>query len=224
MEVLTDLVRNVIVIILLTTFLDMLLPSSSMQRFVKVIMGLFVLISVLTPVLNIFTNDQDFAVFNWHQAGKQEGYTTVLQDSNRLTSVNQELFLQNYAVRVEKQMEALVKLVKGANEVKVTVQLQQGKQMGTLEGIKSVQVLVSNKEAIENQESSLNIKPIKIKISDDVKQKAVKEIERKSASSLATGRMAVSSSEKRTAEEIKKTISQYFGLEVKQINVLFLVI
>ena len=224
MEVLTDLVRNVIVIILLTTFLDMLLPSSSMQRFVKVIMGLFVLISVLTPVLNIFTNDQDFAVFSWHQAGMQEGYTTVLQDSNRLTSVNQELFQQNYAIRVEKQMEALVKLVKGAKEVKVTVQLQQGKQVGTLEGIKSVQVLVSNQEVIEDQEGSLNIKPIKIKISDDAKQKEAKEMERESASSLATGRRAVSSSEKRTAEEIQKTISQYFGLEVNKINVLFLVI
>ena len=221
MEVLADLVRNVIVIILLTTFLDMLLPSSSMQRFVKVIMGLFVLVAVLTPVLNIFTRDQDFAVFNWHQAGIQEGYTTVLQDGNRLTSVNQELFLQNYAVRVEKQMEALVKLVKGANEVKVTVQLQQGKQVGTLEGIKSVQVLVLNKEEPEDKESSLGIKPIKIKISDDAKQKAVEEIERKSASGLANRRMAVSTSEKKTAEEIKKTISQYFGLEVKQINVLF---
>lgn len=214
MEVLTELVRNVIVIILLTTFLDLLLPSSNMQRFVKVIMGLFILVSILTPVLSIFTRGQDFAVFNWYQDGQQEGYATVLQDSNRLTAVNQELFLQNYAIRVEKQMEALVKLVKGVSGAKVTVQLQQSKQVGTLEGIKTVQVLILNRQDPEKPQSSPNIKPIRIEISADSQRANEGEAEK-------GNQQAVSSEEKRIEAEIKKTISQYFGLETQQIKVLF---
>ncbi|MDR3270618.1 MAG: stage III sporulation protein AF [Peptococcaceae bacterium] len=44
------LVRNLIVILLLATFVEMLLPSAQMQRFVRLIMGLFVIAAVLQPV------------------------------------------------------------------------------------------------------------------------------------------------------------------------------
>lgn len=221
MEVLTDLVRNVVVIILLTTFLDMLLPSNSMQPFVKVVMGLFILISVLTPVLTIFTSSEDFTVFDWHQPGNQDRYTTVLQDGNRLTTVNQELLLQNYALRVEKQMEALVKLVKGVKEAQVVVQLHQGKETGALEGISSAQVMVSNKEDPKAQASSIAIKPIKIQVSSAAKEPIGTGTGKNNSGNLAQGRLPGSVEEKNTAEEIKRTISQYFGLEVKQITVYF---
>jgi len=213
LQALTELVRNIIVIILVTTFLDLLLPSSKMQRFVKVIMGLFILVSVLTPVLSLLAKDKDFAVFSWYQEGQQGGYTTVLQDSSQLTAVNQELFLQNYGLRIEKQMEALVGLVKGVTEAKVTVRLQEGKQAGTLEGIKAVQVVVANQPVPEAATGSSLIEPIRIEISEDSGSLAKK--------SEKEPRAAESSQEEIIAEEVKKTLSQYFGLEAQRIKVLF---
>lgn len=213
MEVLTELVRNVIVIVLLTTFLDLLLPSSNMQRFVKVIMGLFILVSVLTPVLSLLSREQDFAVFNWSHDNPGQRYTTVLQDSSRLTAVNQELFLQNYRARVEKQMEALVLLVRGVGKAQVTVQLQQSKAGSHLEGIKNVEVLIGREPEEEAAEDSVSIEPIKVEISlgpDSVP----KETE--------TGyREAATAEEKRIASEVRRTIAQYFGLELQQIKVFF---
>ncbi|HEX7056269.1 MAG TPA: stage III sporulation protein AF [Bacilli bacterium] len=44
--------RDVVLVILLAAFVDLLLPNSSMQRYVKVVISLFILLTVLTPVVH----------------------------------------------------------------------------------------------------------------------------------------------------------------------------
>jgi len=48
----TDWVRNIALIVLFASFLELLLPTSGMQRFVRVIMGLLILLAILTPVVD----------------------------------------------------------------------------------------------------------------------------------------------------------------------------
>jgi stage III sporulation protein AF len=54
MHWLTDWLRSIIMVILLATFIDLLLPSSTMQRYVKTVMSLFILLTLLTPVFSLF--------------------------------------------------------------------------------------------------------------------------------------------------------------------------
>jgi stage III sporulation protein AF len=46
--------RSLIMVILLATFVDLLLPSSTMQRYVKTVMSLLILVTLLSPVLQLF--------------------------------------------------------------------------------------------------------------------------------------------------------------------------
>lgn len=50
MQTLHTLVRNLVVILLVATFLEMLLPNKSMRGFVQMVMGLFVISAVLAPI------------------------------------------------------------------------------------------------------------------------------------------------------------------------------
>ncbi|MGB9885874.1 MAG: stage III sporulation protein AF [Moorellales bacterium] len=50
LEVLTDLVRTVVLLVLLAVLVEMLLPSGELARFVRLVMGLFVLAAVLGAV------------------------------------------------------------------------------------------------------------------------------------------------------------------------------
>lgn len=50
MQTLQTLVRNLAIILLLATFLEMLLPNKSMRGFVQMVMGLFVISAVLSPI------------------------------------------------------------------------------------------------------------------------------------------------------------------------------
>lgn len=46
--------KSIVVIVLLATFVDILLPSQSMQRYVKTVISLFILLILLQPLLSIF--------------------------------------------------------------------------------------------------------------------------------------------------------------------------
>ncbi|WP_051620458.1 stage III sporulation protein AF [Paenibacillus sp. UNC451MF] len=54
MEWLGGWLKSIILVILLATFVDILLPSQSMQRYVKTVISLFILLILLQPLLSIF--------------------------------------------------------------------------------------------------------------------------------------------------------------------------
>lgn len=203
--------RNVVVIVLLTTFIDLILPSSSMQRFVKVVMGLFILVTILNPILNLFTRGQDFEVMTWQLKTNTSSANTVLAQSDKLTATNQSLFLENYGRSVEGQMKALVKLVKGIKEAEVQVELKGGKQLGTLEGIASVLVMVNTQE---NENKSSFIKPVEpVRIHSSLRKAGNEEAKETE--------VVLDEEHKRLEREIKNTLSNYFGINPKIIKVIF---
>ena len=127
MTVLIDLVRQIMLIILLTTFLEMIMPSSSMQRFVKVVMGLFILLAILNPMLKLINQQQALEAFVWQQEDRLQ-FNSVLEQGERLQKVNQDLFWENYQQKLECQMESLIKLVHGVNEAEVQVKFDQTRE------------------------------------------------------------------------------------------------
>lgn len=69
--------RTVIMVIMLATFVDLLLPSNTMQRYVKTVMSLFILLTLLTPVLQLFQKDWDVDQL-LTQAEQQQNDKTML--------------------------------------------------------------------------------------------------------------------------------------------------
>ncbi len=126
MIILTELVRNIIVLLLLTTFLEMILPSSNMQRFLKVVLGLFMLVTLLNPFLNLVNkyHQQNFAV----------------------QKTNQDLFRENYRQSMEKQIEHLFKVANSEQPVAIEVKLDQIGAKGSREIIREIVVTVEQKK------------------------------------------------------------------------------
>lgn len=56
-EVMSQWLQKIILLVLIATFLDMLLPNSSMQRYVKFVMGLLILLSIISPIMQLFEKD-----------------------------------------------------------------------------------------------------------------------------------------------------------------------
>lgn len=59
MQFLTDWISNIILLILLATILELLLPNSSLQRYVKMVVGLLLLVMILNPLFSILSKDAD---------------------------------------------------------------------------------------------------------------------------------------------------------------------
>jgi stage III sporulation protein AF len=204
MTILTELVRNIMLIILLTTFLEMIMPSSSMQRFVKVVMGLFILVAILNPILSLINQQQDLKAFVWQQEDRpQVQFNSVLEQSERLQKVNQDLLWENYQQKLECQIKSLVKLIYGVEEAEVQVKLKQIRDSG--DGIKEVTVIVGRKEKEGGKEDEL-IKPVKIVVGEINGEKLD----------------VLSREEQMIQVDILQMLSRYFGLKEEQINVRFI--
>lgn len=57
MSYLIEWVTNIILFILLATVIDMLLPNSSMQKYVKMVVGLLLIAIILTPIFKLISSD-----------------------------------------------------------------------------------------------------------------------------------------------------------------------
>ncbi|PAC29394.1 stage III sporulation protein AF [Caldifermentibacillus hisashii] len=57
MELLSSWIQNIILFILLSVVIEMLLPRSDMQKYVRMAAGLVLLILILTPIMKLFAMD-----------------------------------------------------------------------------------------------------------------------------------------------------------------------
>lgn len=204
MSVLTELVRNIMLIIILTSFLDMIMPSHSMQRFVKVVMGLFVLIAILNPILNLINQGQEIEAFVWQEEEFYESqFNSVLEQGENLQRVNREILWETYQQKIEKQMETLVLTVDGVEKAEVHVQLDQtvNKECPELFEEILVSIGVSNKDE-EKEGGSEFIKPVKINQGKTIEKQRSRE-------------------EQLLEAGIIKVISQYLGIKDQQIKIVF---
>lgn len=152
MDVLSEIVRHVILIIFLTTFLEMIMPSSSMQRFVKVVMGLFILIAILNPLLNLLVEQRELDAFVWQQEELlQPQSDRILENSAHFQKLNNDLVWGEYKRKIERHMESIVQTVQGVKEVQVNVKLAETVD-GTTQYLEEVYVAVDNKDTQLSEE------------------------------------------------------------------------
>lgn len=72
MQTLRTLVHNLTIILLLATFLEMLLPNKSMRGFVQLVMGLFVISAVLTPITSLLHTSLAMDIPAWSETTPQD--------------------------------------------------------------------------------------------------------------------------------------------------------
>jgi stage III sporulation protein AF len=77
MDALAAWLKQIIIVVLLATFIDLLLPNRSMQRYVKLVVSLFILMTILSPVMNLLGSNANMrmlaaAVEGWDLGGAPE--------------------------------------------------------------------------------------------------------------------------------------------------------
>ena len=125
MSALRELVRSLAVIIILTSFIEMVLPNSKMRNYVRLVLGLFVVVIILNPVLAFLGNADDFGTQAWVDPSQAEDLKNILKDAQEISAVSQQTVLEDYTAKIEQQIAAIVKLTPEINNAQVEVQLKQ---------------------------------------------------------------------------------------------------
>jgi len=102
------------VIVLLAGLLEMLLPENNLRKYVKVVLGLFIMITLLIPLVTFISSDESWAVSAWQFTDDSAGeVATVLSNGQEISSKMQEATLRECENRLGRQVEALAALVPG---------------------------------------------------------------------------------------------------------------
>ncbi len=104
MEFLGNWIRNIVLVIMLNTFLEIMMPSSKLRSYVRVIMGFFLIIVLLQPLGELLELPGHGLTL-----GTQELLTReILAEGEKMEDKNRELVLRNYGIALAQQVESIV--------------------------------------------------------------------------------------------------------------------
>ncbi|WP_024631001.1 MULTISPECIES: stage III sporulation protein AF [unclassified Paenibacillus] len=125
---LSSWLRELIMIVLLATFVDMLLPNRSMERYVKLVLSLLILLTLLSPITKLLKSDPVGELKRAMTAmdSPSDGSTTleqILAQGKRLQSNEQEQSLQWTAKELANVMKGQIEETTGVRVQSVEVKL-----------------------------------------------------------------------------------------------------
>ncbi|WP_152394063.1 stage III sporulation protein AF [Paenibacillus guangzhouensis] len=131
MEWLGGWLKQIIFIILLATFIDLILPNRSMQRYVKLVISLLILITIMTPIMSIFRNSfADQLAENYteisertSQGRKFVGVDQIMREGDRLKRKQEEKVIQSVETQLAAQIKTQMEEETGAQVAKVQVKI-----------------------------------------------------------------------------------------------------
>ncbi|MHB1125360.1 MAG: stage III sporulation protein AF [Bacillota bacterium] len=218
LDAVRELVRNIAVIILLTSFLEMLISNNEMTKYVRLVMGLFIIVAVLSPVMSFLDRQQSSEVMTWQFQPETQSkqLATILDDGKQLSRQNMEEALEQYRSRVEGQIRALALLAKGVDDAQVSVELQTD-AAGYPQAIDLVRVVVSPVGGDEeNNQKGLDIDEINpVQIGSNGGEAGLPSMEAGSE----TTKVVVE--REQIIKAVKATVSSFYGLAPEKIMVFF---
>lgn len=108
MEWLTLWLKKIILLVLLAAFLDLILPNTSLQRYVKMVMGLILMLTILSPVFSLFQLSQEELAYrvSQYQADFQNATRVDWQPLAKRLAGQQQAQVTSY---VKKELEGRIK-------------------------------------------------------------------------------------------------------------------
>lgn len=201
MEFLNSWLQGIIISVVVATIIEMILPNGNAKKYVKIVLGIYVVFNIITPIINQFTNSnfELSSIINIEEyTEKMDTYEVSSKNIDELNEKNiEQLYITNLKNDITAKLEEKDYLAKS-----IEVEIENDK---TYE-IKSINLILEKKEKEEQSISHENkviineIEEVKIQVSkEEQKTKEEKNITEKEIN------------------EIKSYLSSIYEIKEKQI-------
>ncbi|MFW6389755.1 MAG: stage III sporulation protein AF [Halanaerobiales bacterium] len=131
LETLKDWIKNLVFIILFTTFLEQLLPDSKMRGYVKVAMGFFVISILISPLFSIFNQNHNslYDTLLFQNNLKEVHWEEIQNDGEKLNEYNQSLIKEYYEEDIKEKVNNILNLEYPQKEKDIDVTLNKDFQI-----------------------------------------------------------------------------------------------
>lgn len=124
MEVIRSLVQNLIIIIILAMFLEMLLPAGEMRKYVKMVMGLLMIVAVVQAVGDLARWDYTGDLPSLTQKEDVQQISGIMEAGKKISGDQQQKAIEQYRRGLASQVMALARMNKEVPVVDVDVKVQ----------------------------------------------------------------------------------------------------
>lgn len=147
-EFLKDWTNQIIVAVIIATILEMLLPDAKNNKYIKMVIGLYLLVCIINPVITKVTGkDIDISKFNYKKYFDEEIIETTSQD---FENNNSKLIKQAYIDNIKNDIKIKIKQ-KGYEVISLDIDIIEDENKDTYGTIQNVNLKL---EKIEDKRKS----------------------------------------------------------------------
>ncbi|MED4400886.1 stage III sporulation protein AF [Metabacillus fastidiosus] len=173
MEFLTGWITNIILFILLAVIIDLLLPSSAMQKYAKIVISLLLIVVIINPIFKLFSADMDEVLAQLSIQSENDAEVKNLMEKQKseieasqrayileqmavqMKEMAEEELVENYEVAIDRillsQSDEVKKIDSGKDLQHVEVVLQAAnKEDEAVEVVKKVDIDTSKEQVRED--------------------------------------------------------------------------
>ncbi len=204
MNFLNTWLQGIIVCVIIATIIELILPSGSTKKYIKVVLGMFIVFNIITPVINKITknNFEISSIINMDEYSKKmKTYETSSQ--NQVSSnANEQTIKQIYISKLEKDIKNKLK-EKNYTVSKIEIEINENEEYS----IKQINLLVQkNEEETEEKQANAieieNIETINIQVNENIVPEQKEE-------NISTNEIS----------KIKQYLASEYQINEKQINI-----
>lgn len=162
MEWLSEWIKQIILLVLIATFIDLLLPNQSFDRYVKLVLGLLIIMAILTPILQLINQDFDLTKWNlWktdQTAAAIDSLSTIQAKSKQFQAYQDAQIQEEWEKKVAELLKEQLRQQFSLKhvDVKAKGRVQEGKEPQLL----SVRVRAETSSNSENEQVKSAIPPV----------------------------------------------------------------
>ncbi|MBH8596751.1 stage III sporulation protein AF [Thermoactinomyces sp. CICC 10523] len=174
-EWLGDWLKQVILLILIAAFIDLLLPNHSLDRYVKLVMGLLIIMAILSPIFHLLSKDLDLsriAFGTMNPTGKgMEPISQIREDSAKVKHSQTEQIRDRSEQAMAQEIKDQINRHFHITVADADVTLAQKENQWE---IRQVRILLEEGKADENPANPAMkpIEPVHIQVGDESPQRA----------------------------------------------------
>jgi len=160
-EAIRSLVQNIIIIVILAMFLEMFLPQGDLKKYVKMVMGLLIIIAVIQAVGAMVQWDYSGELSALTAEGDKMQVSSVIEAGKKISDEQQQKALEQYGDGIARQIIALTSVYQDTPVVDVDVKIQSNSSEPDFGQIKEIVLYVAQTAGTPPSESDIAIEEVK---------------------------------------------------------------
>ncbi|WP_050356239.1 stage III sporulation protein AF [Gottschalkia purinilytica] len=203
-DFLKDWIIDIVSLIIIITFLEIILPNGNMRKYIKTVIGLLIIIILITPLTKVFNKNIDIEREIFLNIDKYKSYRT--EENQKFKESQNEQVMNIYKERIINELKELVLRETGYNVIAASVQVTEDENKEEYGSINRLELTISKK----NQKMSNKIGDTKININkvNNITIKTSTSNEKKLASTDTSSDVVAN---------VREVISNYYGISQDKI-------